>query len=250
MSWSAEILTAQTLRKTREDKGAIHVPYWVEENPEFRIPEKLRMFTGSYFWLLLFTFRYFKWTAKCYTEATSQLSTACPKKLALKRNVSVKSQPWTSGANLWRGWKREETSILERPWNPINETCINIQAPPLSSHVTNISCIQIMRELPRVPLFVTPWTVAPPGSSAHGIFQARMLEWIAISFSRESSWPRDQTHVSWIGTWILYHWTTWEAPSRSYFPMQDQFKCCLFIKHVLITPPVSEARELKAPDWN
>ena len=36
----------------------------------------------------------------------------------------------------------------------------------------------------------------PPGSSVHGILQARVLEWVAISFSRGSSWPRDQTYVS------------------------------------------------------
>ena len=35
-----------------------------------------------------------------------------------------------------------------------------------------------------------------PGSSVHSIFQARVLEWVAISFSRESSRPRDQTWVS------------------------------------------------------
>ena len=35
-----------------------------------------------------------------------------------------------------------------------------------------------------------------PGSSIHGIFQARVLEWIAISFSRGSSQPRDRTRVS------------------------------------------------------
>ena len=35
-----------------------------------------------------------------------------------------------------------------------------------------------------------------PGSSIHGIFQARSLEWTAISFSRESFWPRDWTQVS------------------------------------------------------
>ena len=35
-----------------------------------------------------------------------------------------------------------------------------------------------------------------PGSSVHGIFQARVLEWVAISFSRGSSWPRDWTQVS------------------------------------------------------
>ena len=32
--------------------------------------------------------------------------------------------------------------------------------------------------------FATPWTVAQPGSSLHGIFQARILEWVAILFSR------------------------------------------------------------------
>ena len=37
---------------------------------------------------------------------------------------------------------------------------------------------------------------SPLGSSVHGILQARILEWVAISFSRESSQPRDQTQVS------------------------------------------------------
>ena len=46
---------------------------------------------------------------------------------------------------------------------------------------------------------------SPPGSSVPGILQARILEWIAIPFSRGSSQPRDQTHVSCIGRWILYN---------------------------------------------
>ena len=41
-----------------------------------------------------------------------------------------------------------------------------------------------------------PTDCSPPGSSIHGIFQARILEWVAISFSRGSSWPRDWTRVS------------------------------------------------------
>ena len=53
---------------------------------------------------------------------------------------------------------------------------------------------------------------SPPGSSVHGIPQAKILEWVAISFSRGSSWSRDQTLISWIGRQILYHWATWEAP--------------------------------------
>ena len=51
-----------------------------------------------------------------------------------------------------------------------------------------------------------------PGSSVHGIFQARILEWVAISFSRGSSQFRDQTSVFCIGMWILYHWATSAAP--------------------------------------
>ena len=41
---------------------------------------------------------------------------------------------------------------------------------------------------------------SPSGSSVHGISQARKLELVAISFSRGSSWPRDQTPVSWFGS--------------------------------------------------
>ena len=53
-----------------------------------------------------------------------------------------------------------------------------------------------------------------PGSSVHGIFQARILEWVAISFSRGSSQARDGaclSCISYIGRRILYHWATWEG---------------------------------------
>ena len=52
------------------------------------------------------------------------------------------------------------------------------------------------------------------GSSVHGILQARILEWVAISSSKAPSQPRDWalvSYVSCIGRWILYHWATWEA---------------------------------------
>ena len=52
------------------------------------------------------------------------------------------------------------------------------------------------------------------GSSVHGISQARILEWVTITFSKGSSWPRDRTHVSCISCidrQILYYYTTWEA---------------------------------------
>ena len=49
------------------------------------------------------------------------------------------------------------------------------------------------KSLSHVQLFVTPWTCSLPGSSVHGVFQAKTLEWVAIPFSRGPSWPRDWT---------------------------------------------------------
>ena len=49
-----------------------------------------------------------------------------------------------------------------------------------------------------------------PGSSVHGISQARTLEWVAISFSGGAFWLRDLMCLM-LGRWILYHWMTWEA---------------------------------------
>ena len=50
-----------------------------------------------------------------------------------------------------------------------------------------------------------------PGTTVHGVFQARILEWVAISSSRVSSQPRDQIHISYIsyiGRQTLYHLAT------------------------------------------
>ena len=52
---------------------------------------------------------------------------------------------------------------------------------------------------------------SPPGSSVHEIFQARILEWVAISFSRGSSQPRDRNQVSCIAGRFFTDWATREA---------------------------------------
>ena len=64
--------------------------------------------------------------------------------------------------------------------------------------------------------FATPWTVATRLlCPCH--FPSKNLEWIAISFSRGSSQPRDWIHVFHIGRWVLYHWATREAlPSPTF----------------------------------
>ena len=67
-----------------------------------------------------------------------------------------------------------------------------------------------------------PMDCSPPGSSGHGIFQARILKWVAISYSRGSSQPRGRTSifcVSCIGRRILYCRATKEAQLLHYiFP--------------------------------
>ena len=76
------------------------------------------------------------------------------------------------------------------------------------------------RLLGRILLFCDPMDYSPPGSSVHGISQARILEWVAILSSRGSTQSRDQTHVSWIsciGRWILYHCATWPKSLLEFF---------------------------------
>ena len=66
-------------------------------------------------------------------------------------------------------------------------------------HAKPLSCIR---------LFATLWTVAPPGSSVHGILQARILEWVAVPSSRGSSQPRDRNSY-------LLRLLRWQAGSLS-----------------------------------
>ena len=65
-----------------------------------------------------------------------------------------------------------------------------------------------------------PLDCSLPGSSLHGIVQARILEWVAISSSRGSSWPRNRTCTSCIASCIAGRFfttsATWEAPGSSY----------------------------------
>ena len=87
-----------------------------------------------------------------------------------------------------------------------------------------------------------PMDCSPPGFSVHEIFQARILEWVTISFSRESSWPRDRTHVSCISCicrHIVYCWVTWEAPYWKYHLPNTKYL------HIL---PLPELKMEKAPE--
>ena len=66
-----------------------------------------------------------------------------------------------------------------------------------------------------------------PRSSIHGIFQARVLEWVAISFSRGSSWPRDWTLVSCIVGRCFTIWATREVLRVHVFVWNMIFSSCI-----------------------
>ena len=82
-----------------------------------------------------------------------------------------------------------------------------------------------------VRLFLDPMDCSPPGSSVHGISQARILEWVAVSFSRESFRRRDQTCISYVGRQILYT----EPPGKPYSSLfYTGSPHCLSILYVVV----------------
>ena len=82
-----------------------------------------------------------------------------------------------------------------------------------------ISCVQLC----------DPWTVAHQGSSVQWILKARILEWVAIPFSRGSSWLRDRT---WISHIVGRFFTIW-ATSEAYVPTHTHIiypgKCVSYV---------------------
>ena len=89
---------------------------------------------------------------------------------------------------------------------------------------------------------------SPLGSSVHGISQARILEWVAISFSRASSQPRDQTQVFLIASRLLTTWATSLTLSQSFFTHESHLwmrKCSYTLQVVLLFLPRPNSPFLK-----
>ena len=76
-----------------------------------------------------------------------------------------------------------------------------------------VVCCWVAKSCPNI---LWPRDYNPPGSSIHGISQARVVEWVATSFSRGSPWPRNRTHIPCIGRRILYHWASCAMVSHSH----------------------------------
>ena len=93
---------------------------------------------------------------------------------------------------------RNEKSIKSIHWNSI------------SSHLADCCFVAKL-----CPTHCNPMDCSLPGFSVHGILQARILEWVAISFSRGSSQPRDQTLISCLLLWQTDSWVAKFASERN-----------------------------------
>ena len=110
---------------------------------------------------------------------------------------------FSNESTLWMRWPKY--------WSFSFSTICNLESEnPYVLLVTMIESGSVVYSLGCVHLFVTPWTVAHQ-SPVHAISQIILLEWVTISFSKVSSWPKDRTHDSCIGRRVLYCWATEEA---------------------------------------
>ena len=85
--------------------------------------------------------------------------------------------------------------------------------PSLAVTFCKFACV-CAKLLQSCPTLCNPMDCSPPGSSVHGILQARVLEWVAMPFSRGSSWPGDQTWISMSPQLEEGFFITWKAHNR------------------------------------
>ena len=122
---------------------------------------------------------------------------------------------------------------LKQLWllNEVTYLILNTKKCPSRADIEN-KLVDTVGEGVKVKVLVVPWcqtlcdlmNCSPSGSSAHGILQARILEWVAISFSRGSSRLRDRTLVSCIAGELFTVWATragegeanWESSMETY----------------------------------
>ena len=128
---------------------------------------------------------------------------------------------WTSGSSRFMYCcippKKENLVKFSKNYTSLWYLKQNSPSPPssqLSKMVASL-VVQWIRILSRLaqscPTHCNPMDCSLPGSSVHGIFQAIVLEWIVISFSKGSSQPRDQTQVSHIVDRCFTIWATRES---------------------------------------
>ena len=176
------------------------------------------LFLGESATGLLILFLFFKKLALCFIALTVYFFFAAAAKLlqpcltlcdpidgsppgsSVPGILQARTREWVaiSFSNAWK-WK-----VKVKLLSPVR-----LLATPWTAEVIIKLCCLVTKSCSGL---CNPMDCNLPGSSVHGIFQARILEWVAISFSRGSSQPRDQTHVSYKNRQSLYHWATREVP--------------------------------------
>ena len=138
----------------------------------------------------------------------------CISRRILNHWTPRKSRVWALEWNVRRGWRMEmkpqegNTGLagkVDEPWGKSLENESEVKVLVAQSCQT----------------LCDPMDCSPPGSSVHGILQARVLEWVAILFSRISSLRRDRTQVSHIAGRFFTVWTTKEAAQGKDRPFED-----------------------------
>ena len=136
----------------------------------------------------------------------------------------VSAYPQRSPLTLCLLWVSLSSQVAWCRWN---------LCPPGIQNAGSILCVSV-RDQSRLTL-CDPMDCNLPGSSILGIIQARVLEWVAISFSRGSSPSRDWTHISCIGRRIFYHWGTREPRFWLFADLCD----CVPSRHAVYTPLIA-----------
>ena len=117
-----------------------------------------------------------------------------------KKKKIVTAQSWEKGIDVCQGgcafnfcgWSRCSVSLL---WWQL-DGCIHLRKCIKTIHLNGCISLYIMRSTQLYLSLSHTFGLGPPGSSLHGTFQARTLEWVAASSSRGSSQPRDLTCIS------------------------------------------------------
>ena len=135
-------------------------------------------------------------------------------------HVGLSAAPWTAAlkaplsstvSQSLLKFMPDESAMLS---NHLVLCCPLLLSPSISTSMS-LSCDWLL-VTQSCPTLCHPMECSPPGSSVHGVLQARKLEWVAIPFSRETSQPRARTRVSHTAGRFFTIWTTRKVPSYSY----------------------------------
>ena len=117
--------------------------------------------------------------------------------------------------NYGKLWKRRES---QTSWRASWEICMQVRKQQLELDMEKQTGSKLGKWSRSVVSYsLRPMDCSLSGFSVQGIFQARVLEWIAISFSRGSSWPRNRTWVSCIAGRCFTIWATRERSTSNLY---------------------------------